>query len=132
MDLFSYVRSGARLDTLSFRLAKGALIAKQIACTPFRARSPSIRVLSKRRVPFSSIPMLKNPPPFEIMLAHRAVELAHGLRDQAIGRFHLSEGQMEGLFIAVKILVIKVGILIKPKRESQGSPTTSLVHEDLA
>jgi hypothetical protein len=70
-----------------------------------------------QQAPFSHVTVLKNPPPIKIMLAHCVVEALKGLGNQAIGLFQLSESQVEGLFIAMEILEIKVRILIKPKGE---------------
>ena len=39
---------------------------------------------------------------------------------------------MKGFFISVQVLIIKIGIFIKPKAEAKCSPTTGFIHHDLA
>src|ERR1035441_693496 len=76
--------------------------------------------------------MLKNPPPLEVMLAHRALQRVDRNRDQGIALPQLAEGQMEGLLVSVQMLIVEVGILIEPHGEAELPPATSLVNHYLA
>jgi hypothetical protein len=83
-------------------------------------------------IPFVGVPVLENPPARKIMLAHRAVQGMDGVGNQDIRLSELSKGQMEGLLIAVQVLIVKVGVLVKPHGQAKRPPASPSIHHHLA
>lgn len=66
------------------------------------------------QVPFGHISMLKKTIPVPVMLAHSTDEWLYGVLYQVVISSGLAEREMKRLFVAVKVLIVKVRIFIEP------------------
>src|SRR5215831_9289435 len=76
--------------------------------------------------------MLKDPASREVVLAHGCLQVMDRGRNQGVGLPQFAKCQMERFLVPVNIAVIKIGVLVEPHAQSKRSPTTLLVHHDLA
>src|SRR5215813_10610295 len=96
----------------------------------FEPKSGDIAVV-KQQIPFVAIAMLKNPTSIEIVLAHGCGQGMDRMWNQRVRLPEFPEGEMEGLLVAMQVLIIEIRILIEPKGEAQRAPATSLVEQHL-
>src|ERR1041384_1620060 len=73
-------------------------------------------LIAQEKIPFVAIAVLKNTTALEIVLAPRCLQRHEWCLDKRIRLLQLAESQMECLFVAMEVVVIKIGIFIKPKR----------------
>src|SRR6266550_6749109 len=89
-------------------------------------------LIVQKQIPLVRIPMLKNPPSLEVMLAHGPRKRVDLFRNQGVTRLQFSESQMERFLVSVQVLIIKIGILVEPHAEAERRPMPLFVHDDLA
>src|SRR5206468_5880085 len=86
----------------------------------------------QKQVPLVRVPMLKETPALEVMLAHRPRQPANRVVYQRKALGQLSERQMEGLLVTVQITVVEVRVLIEPEVQPERLPTSPFSQHDLS
>ena len=109
------------------------------ACPQFRHVLPAFLVEKEtgddtilgKEGPFGQVAMLKNPPAFTIVLAHRAEQPLDRFGRHTVGHPQFPPRHVESFFVPVQVPVKEVGVLVVPQGQLQRPPTPFFVHEDL-
>ena len=64
--------------------------------------------VSEEQIPFVRVAVLKDSVPGKIVLAHGTRQCVDRLADEREGFVHFVKGQMEGLLVAMQVLIVKI------------------------
>src|SRR5215471_3843381 len=86
----------------------------------------------RHQSPFREAPVLKESAPVKVVLVPPAGKRLRRMWHKPIRCLEFAESQTEGVFVAMDILIVEVGVFIEPEGETQGRPATLFVNDEFA